>query len=161
MQTLSSLPVAPHTAPTARVERGSYVLLRADALRLLLPQAEIKSTDYLQTRPELIEGESGLLHIPDSTDGAVYVAISSDMQLMDECPPDRFVSTSLQGGLDVHWCWSEVRVLIDTELHLEALPPVLLAPYTPVLEIAVVGEGEWAYMCSAEMLQQFALSQKG
>ncbi len=160
MQTLSSLPVAAHTAQAGRTARGNYVLLRADTLRLLLPQSDIQSTNYMQTRPEPIDGESGLLHMPGSDDGAVYVALSSDMRLLDACPSDRFVSTRLQGDVDVQWCWSEVRVLMDTQLSYEAVPPVLLAPHTPVHEMAAVGD-EWAYLCSAEVLQQFALSQEG
>lgn len=160
MQTLSSLPVAPHIAPARRLVRGSYVLLRADGLRLLLPQADIQSTDYMQQRPVLIEGESGLLHVPGSDDGAVYVAISADMRLLDECPSDRFVSTRFNGGVDVQWCWSEVRVLIDVQLPCEPLPPVLLAEHTPARELVTLGE-EWAYLCSAESLQQFALATKG
>ena len=64
MQTLSPLPVAPHVATAARAVQGSYVLLRADSLRLLLPQSDIHSTDYMQARPEQIEGDSGLLHVP-------------------------------------------------------------------------------------------------
>ena len=160
MQTLSSLPVAAHTAQAGRTARGNYVLLRADTLRLLLPQSDIQSTNYMQTRPEPIDGESGLLHMPGSDDGAVYVALSSDMRLLGACPSDRFVSTRLQGDVDVQWCWSEVRVLMDTQLSYEAVPPVLLAPHTPVHEMAAVGD-EWAYLCSAEVLQQFALSQEG
>lgn len=160
MQTLSSLPVAAHTAQAGRTARGNYVLLRADTLRLLLPQSDIQSTNYMQTRPEPVDGESGLLHMPGSDDGAVYVALSSDMRLLDACPSDRFVSTRLQGDVDVQWCWSEVRVLMDTQLSYEAVPPVLLAPHTPVHEMAAVGD-EWAYLCSAEVLQQFALSQEG
>ena len=160
MQILSSLPVAAHTTQAVRTVRGNYVLLRADALRLLLPQTDIQSTNYMQTRPEPIDGESGLLHMPGSDDGAVYVALSSDMRLLDACPSDRFVSTRLQGDVDVQWCWSEVRVLMDTQLSYEAVPPVLLAPHTPVHEMAAVGD-EWAYLCSAEVLQQFALSQEG
>lgn len=160
MQTLSSLPVAPYVAPVAHIARGNYVLLRADGLRLLVPQADIQSTDYMQARPELIEGESGLLHMPGSEDKVVYIAISEGMRLLDECPPERFVSTRFHGGVDVQWCWSEVRVLIDVQLPCEPLPPVLLAEHTPVRELVAVGE-DWAYLCSAEMLQQFVLSSQG
>lgn len=160
MQSLSSLPVAPRAGALGRSVQGSYLLLRADGLRLLVPQADVQSTDYMQARPELIEGESGLLHVPGSEDGAVYVAISADMRLLDECPSDRFVSIRFHGGVDVQWCWSEVRVLIDVQLPCEPLPPVLLAEHTPVRELVAVGE-EWAYLCSAEVLQQFALSPRG
>ena len=161
MQTLSDIPVAPPIEPrsVADAVRGNFILLRADNLRLVLPQEEVASTDYMAARPVLIEGETGLLQMPQSTDAAVYIAVSSEMKLLDHCPEDRFVSTQLQ-GLDVRWCWSEVRVLIQAELHPSALPATLLSPSTPVREIVAVAD-EWAYMCSAAQLQQFALSQKG
>ena len=139
--------------------RGNYVLLRADGLRLVLPQRDIRSTDYMMSRPVRMDGENGLLHVPGSTDAAVYVAVSAGMQLLEECPADRFISTVLQ-GLDVHWCWSDVRVLLNAELHPLPLPVSLIAPGTPVREVVAVG-GEWAYLCSAEILQQFALSPEG
>ena len=139
--------------------RGNYVLLRADGLRLVLPQRDIRSTDYMMSRPVRMDGENGLLHVPGSTDAAVYVAVSAGMQLLEECPADRFISTVLQ-GLDVHWCWSDVRVLLSAELHPLPLPVSLIAPGTPVREVVAVG-GEWAYMCSAETLQQFALTPEG
>ena len=139
--------------------RGNYVLLRADGLRLVLPQRDIRSTDYMRSRPVRMDGENGLLHVPGSTDAAVYVAVSAGMQLLEECPADRFISTVLQ-GLDVHWCWSDVRVLLNAELHPLPLPVSLIAPGTPVREVVAVG-GEWAYMCSAEILQQFALTPEG
>ena len=139
--------------------RGNYVLLRADGLRLVLPQRDIRSTDYRMSRPVRMDGENGLLHVPGSTDAAVYVAVSAGMQLLEECPADRFISTVLQ-GLDVHWCWSDVRVLLNAELLPLPLPVSLIAPGTPVREVVAVG-GEWAYMCSAETLQQFALTPEG
>ena len=139
--------------------RGNYVLLRADGLRLVLPQRDIRSTDYMMSRPARMDWENGLLHVPGSTDAAVYVAVSAGMQLLEECPADRFISTVLQ-GLDVHWCWSDVRVLLNAELHPLPLPVSLIAPGTPVREVVAVG-GEWAYMCSAEILQQFALTPEG
>ena len=139
--------------------RGNYVLLRADGLRIVLPQRDIRSTDYMMSRPVRMDGENGLLHVPGSTDAAVYVAVSAGMQLLEECPADRFISTVLQ-GLDVHWCWSDVRVLLNAELLPLPLPVSLIAPGTPVREVVAVG-GEWAYMCSAETLQQFALTPEG
>ena len=139
--------------------RGNHVLLRADGLRLVLPQRDIRSTDYMMSRPVRMDGENGLLHVPGSTDAAVYVAVSAGMQLLEECPADRFISTVLQ-GLDVHWCWSDVRVLLNAELLPLPLPVSLIAPGTPVREVVAVG-GEWAYMCSAETLQQFALTPEG
>ena len=161
MQTLSDIPVAPPLPKGAATEavRGNFIVLRADKLRLVLPQQDVVSTDYMAERPVLIEGETGLLQMPQDTDAAVYVAVSSELKLLDVCPDDRFVSTQLQ-GVDVRWCWSEVRVLIQAELHPEPLPATLLSPGTPVREIVAI-EDESAYMCSSAQLQQFVFSQKG
>ena len=150
--------VAAHGTPR-RTVRGNFVMLRADSLRLILPQEDVKSTDYLPQKPVEFDADASLLYIPDAADGAVYVAISPEMRLLHHCPPDCFVSTSLQ-GLDVRWCWSEVRVLINAELHTEALPPVVLTPFSPLREIVALGD-EWAFMCTADALQQFALAQGG
>lgn len=159
MQTssISAVSTVSNAAGSAAL-RGNFVMLRADTLRLVLPQGDVKSTDYLQQKPvEFDDEQAGLLHIPDAADGAVYVAVSPELRLLRSCPPDRFVSTSLQ-GLDVRWCWSEVRVLINAELHPEPLPAVLLTPLSPIRE-AVALDGEWAFMCTADVLQQFALAQ--
>ena len=96
--------VAAHGTPR-RTVRGNFVMLRADSLRLILPQEDVKSTDYLPQKPVEFDADASLLYIPDAADGAVYVAISPEMRLLHHCPPDCFVSTSLQ-GLDVRWCWS-------------------------------------------------------
>lgn len=135
---------------------GNFVLVRADDLRLLLPQQEVVSTDYLQGKPELMDAQTNLLHVPDSADGAVYVAMDENMRLLKTSPDDRFVTTSLQ-GIELRWCWTEVRVILGETIESWSLPPVLLSPYTPVREIAAVGS-EWVYVCSAEILQQYVLA---
>lgn len=146
-------------AATGATLRGNFIMLRADSLRLVLPQRDVLSTDYLASSPVAFGSEHGLLHIPQANDAVVYMAISAEMRLLDACPPDRFVTTTIQ-GLDVRWCWSEVRVLIDAQLHPQPLPPVMLTPFTPVREMVSLGD-VWAFMCSADALQQFVLSQKG
>lgn len=143
-------------APNKKTLSGNHVLVRADNLRLLLPQADVVSTDYLQGKPELMDEQTNLLHVPDSTDGAVYVAMDENMRLLKHSPEDRFVTTSLQ-GVEVRWCWSEVRVILGETIDTWPLPPVLLSPYTPVHEIAAVGS-EWVYVCSADILQQYVLA---
>lgn len=155
MQTPHSFPAVP-SAPTKKTLSGNHVLVRADNLRLLLPQQDVVSTDYLQGRPELMDAQTNLLHVPDATDGAVYVSMDENMRLMPKAPEDRFVTTSLQ-GVEVRWCWTEVRVILGEDIDTWTLPPVLLSPYTPVREIAAIGS-EWVYACSAEVLQQYVLA---
>lgn len=155
MPTPHFFPPAP-SVPTKTTYSGNHVLVRADNLRLLLPQQDVVSTDYLQGKPELMDEQTNLLHVPDATDGAVYVAMDEDMRLMPQAPEERFVTTSLQ-GIEVRWCWSEVRVILGEDIDAWSLPPVLLSPYTPVREIAAVGS-EWVYICSAETLQHHVLA---
>ncbi len=156
MQALSDSP--PPLAHTGEL-RGNFTMLRADSLRLVVAQQSVLSTEYLASKPVAFGTEHGLLHIPEANDDAVYVAISSEMRLLQACPPDRFIATQLE-GLDVRWCWSEVRVLMDAHLRVQPLAEVLLTPFTPVRQMVSLGD-TWAFVCTADALQQFVLSQKG
>ena len=156
MQALSAPP--PPLAHAAELH-GNFIMLRADSLRLVVAQQSVVSTEYLASKPVAFGTEHGLLHIPEANDDAVYVAISPEMRLLQACPPDRFVATQLE-GLDVRWCWSEVRVLMDVHLHLHPLAEALLTPFTPVRQMVALGES-WAFVCTAQALQAFVLSQKG
>ena len=143
--------------------RGNYVLLRADSLRLLLPQHEVGAAEYLAASPEVSEF-AGLhrhardLDTPDAVGKRRFAALSMHMKLLTTYPSDRFVVTPLgQGNDDLGWCWNEVKVLIDVELHPLLVPMVLIAPHTPV-DRFVEHDGEIAYLTSAERLRTYALA---
>ena len=106
--------------------RGDFVLLRADSLRLLIPQRDVSSTEYIDQIP-VATAEPGVFSLGDKPGRAQAVlALSAQMDLLATFPPDRFVLTCFTGSLQgTALAWSEVRVLIDTELEFHALPAVM------------------------------------
>lgn len=144
--------VNPNTAA-----RGNYVLLTADSLDLLLPQSEVGATEYLEGPLEASD-VPGLLQLSGTTGTRRFAALSERMTLLPQCPPERFLVVTLDGGNDnLGWCWKEQRVLIDVELQPQPLPAVLLAPDTPVSHY-VDWEGKPVYLCNAQRLRAFALA---
>lgn len=116
--------------------KANYVLLRAGRLRLLLAQDEVVTAQHVQ------EGE-----LPEDV-----VALSERMRPLALRPADRFVITRLGSGeREQAFAWDEARVLIDAELDLQPLPPVLYAPDAPV-EGYVEIDGELVLATSAEGL---------
>lgn len=152
--------MTPSIASSPATLRDNFVLLRAGALRVLLPQGDVGAAEYLQARPQPT-GEPGIFQVAGS-EGRCFAALSADMTLLDECPAQRFVASTLGSDSDrdrdgLAWCWDELKVLIDIELKPRTLPAVLLAPSTPVTQYAEVA-GEMVYLCSANSLTTFALS---
>ena len=106
--------------------RGDFVLLRADSLRLLIPQRDVSSTEYIDQAP-VATAEPGIFVFGDGqgTEQAV-LALSEQMARLDRFPPDRFVLTRFTGPRqETALAWTEVRVLIDAELEFHALPAVM------------------------------------
>lgn len=136
--------------------RGNYVLLRADTLRLLLPQHEVGAAEHLSGRLHAAD-TAGLLRQADDPAHRRYAALSMQMKLLPSCPADRFVLTRLgKDSDDLGWCWNDIKVLIDVELRPLPVPAVLMAPYTPV-DRFVEHEGAIAYLSSAQRLRTYAL----
>jgi len=150
----------PNPLPTSRpAVRGNYVLLRADTLRLLLPQDEVGAVEHLETRPEPCE-QAGLFQLPQGDGARSVAALSHHMTLLAKCPDDRFLVTALAGAGDgIVWIWNEVKVLFDVTLQPLALPAVLRGPDMPVDEY-VETDDEIAYLCSAQRLGAFALARR-
>jgi hypothetical protein len=147
--------------PTLRTAtRGNYVLLRADTLRLLLPQDEVGAVEYLEVRPRP-RAQAGLFDLPQGDGARSVAALSHHMTLMPTFPDDRFLVTSLAGaGDDIVWSWNEVKVLFDVALQPQTLPAVLRGPDMPVDEYVEADDGI-AYLCSAQRLGAFALARRG
>ena len=106
--------------------RGDFVLLRADSLRLLLPQREVTSTEYLDHAPATtVEAGIFVLDDPQGPEQPV-AALSENLSLLDRFPQDRFLLTRFAGaGQPTALAWNDVRVLIDTELEFHALPAIM------------------------------------
>lgn len=141
------------TTPT---DQNQYVLLRADKLRLLIPQVEVAAIQHLEGLPEP-SGMPGLLAVPGQDD-ACYIVLADDLHLLESCPADRYVTTLMHSddGMQTYWCWSEARVLLDYIPELNDVPEVLLAADSPLREYALMDE-EPVFLCSAEVLQNLAL----
>jgi hypothetical protein len=143
------------TPPALRC--GSFVLLRSDALWLLLPQHEVGAVEYLEEPPIASFGQPGL-HLLQRADGPrQLVALSSRMTPLEVFPADRTLVTAL-AGTPVLWCWSELRVLIDACLRPRALPRVLHGPEMPVHDF-VEHDAGLAFVCDARTLCTHALGQ--
>ena len=139
--------------------RGNYVLLRADSLRLLLPQHEVGAAEYLAS-PLQASDAAGILRQADDPAHRRFAALSAQMTLLPQCPVNRFVLTTLgDDDDDLGWCWNDIKVLIDIELRPQSVPAVLMAPYTPV-DCFVDHDGEIAFLSTAQRLRTYAFTSR-
>jgi hypothetical protein len=137
--------------------RGNYVLLRADTLRLLLPQDEVGSALYLDEPPQA-SGMPGVFERNTEGGAQVVLALSKGMRPLTEYPGDRFVLTPMttaQGELG--FGWNEVTVLIDAHLHAQPLPTALVETASPLREFVEI-DGHVVFCCNAARLADFAMS---
>lgn len=134
---------------------GNFVLLRADTLRLLLPQQDVGVIEHLDAPPLPDLANPGLPS--QSVCGATrqVAALSSRLTLLGAIPPERKIVTALS-GTPIVWCWNEVRVLIDARMQPRPIPRVLYAQDMPVQDFVELGP-DIAFVCSAQRLCRYAL----
>jgi hypothetical protein len=147
-------------AASARM-RGNFVLLRADSLRLLLPQQDMSSTEYIDSTP-LATAEPGIFTYAEagSTPRKV-VALSEEMQALAKFPADRFLLTQLADDQTaLSFAWNEVRVLIDAELEQHALPAVMQGPGA-LIDSYVELDGEPVFCMSAPRVVSQTVASQG
>jgi hypothetical protein len=147
-----------HQTRTRRI-RGDYVLLRADSLHLLVPQRDVLLTEYREQMPQATSG-AGIFTMADASGTEQPVAaLSSQMTLLEQFPEDRLLLTRFAGaGRRAALAWSEVRVLIDTELELHALPDIMRNDAGPI-EAYVELDRELAFCTTAQRLFPGALAE--
>lgn len=141
-----------HQTRTRRI-RGDYVLLRADSLHLLVPQRDVTSTEYREQMPQATS-EAGIFTMADASQGTEQpvAALSSQMTLLERFPEDRRLLTRFAGaGPRAALAWSEVRVLIDTELEFHALPDIMRNDAGPIEAYVELGR-ELAFCTTAQRL---------
>lgn len=138
--------------------RGDFVLLRADSLRLLLPQRDVLSTEYIDQTP-VATAEPGVFVLGGQPGGAQAVlALSAQMDLLARFPPDRFLLTRFTGSRqDTGLAWTEVRVLIDTELEFHAMPAVMQGE-VELIDAYVEIDRELAFCTTAQRMLPEALT---
>lgn len=111
---------------------GNFVLLRADTLRLILPQQDVGAAQYIEHEPRAA-GEPGVFEHGQGDDARRVVALSAGMRPLEVFPRDRFVLASLVAGERTLACaWNEVQVLIDAQFERQPLPAALQAPGVPI-----------------------------
>lgn len=139
--------------PTAAMQvRGDFVLLRADSLRLLLPQHDVNATDYMERVPAST-GVPGIFNLGEDAGPAhQVVALSEHMDMLTTFPEGRFLLTRLSGDRrQFSLAWNEVRVLIDTALELHPLPPIMQGN-AGLMDAYVEIDGELAFCTTANRM---------
>jgi hypothetical protein len=141
--------------------RGNFVLLRADSLRLLLPQADINSTEYIDSAP-VGTAEAGIFSYSEADNAArKVVALSDQMYALAKFPADRFLLTQLaKDGQVLSFAWNEVRVLIDAEVEQHSLPAVMQGP-DALVDSYLELDGELVFCMSAQRLVSYAMTGQG
>jgi hypothetical protein len=136
--------------------RGNHVLLRADSLRLLLPQDEVGAAEYLVGAPQPTEKAGYFAH---GADKHHIIALSSEMRALDAFPAERFVLTHfIARQAEFFLAWNEMRVLINMDLEREALPAAMQRPGAPV-DSYVKLDGHLTFCCTAESVAAWACSE--
>ena len=140
----------------------NYVLLRAGSLQLLMKQKEVRPAERLDVLPQPLDGSlPGVLHIPGDKKQRCFFALSETMNLLPECPSDRFVTTSLVfGDESEYWCWSEVRVLVNVALDIQPIPRSILPPHAPLQNFVEQDGNQLAFVCDARQMGEFVLGQR-
>jgi len=137
--------IAPGRPACARLG-GSFVLLRADSLRLLLPQQDVGPAEYIEHEPRPT-ATPGLFEYGAGDGLRRIVALSDRMQALGSFPQGRFVVTQLVAGEgELSFAWNEVRVLIAAELEPHPLPPAMRTAGAPI-DAYVEHDGE-VLLCS-------------
>ena len=143
--------------PTTEPLRGNFVLLRADELRLLLPQQQVGDASYLPERPAPTDLPG--IFMSGGEAGEPIVALSRRMEPLNAFPEDRFLVTKInapQGAFA--FGWSDVQVLIGVELKPQRLPAPLDWPHGPVHSFVEI-DGEVVFCCDAERRADRAFAQ--
>jgi hypothetical protein len=139
---------------------GNFVLLRADSLRLLLPQQDVGAAEYVEheLRPA---GEPGVYEHGEGDDLRWVVALSSEMRPLASFPADRFVLASLRTGESaLSFAWNEVQVLIDAQLERHELPMAMRVPGAPI-DAYVEHDGQVVLCTDAERVVSHAIGAAG
>jgi hypothetical protein len=150
---------APARLVPARVG-GNFVVLRADALRLLLPQQEVGAAEYIDGEPHPT-GTPGLFEYGEGDGLRHVIALSGQMRALATFPQGRFVLTKLMADEgELSFAWNEVRVLIDARLEPHPLPAAMRVTGAPI-DAYVEHEGELLLCSTAAQVLGYAAMARG
>lgn len=141
--------------------RGNFVLLRADSLRLLLPQQDLSSTEYIDSAPAATTEACVFSYASQGAEPRKVIALSEQMQALDQFPANRFLLTQLADEQHtLSFAWNEMRVLIDVEVQQRALPTVMQGPQA-LIDSYVELDGEPVFCMSAKSMLARAFAGQG
>lgn len=138
--------------------QGDYVLLRADSLRLLVPQSNLTNIIHLQDRLTVAEQcikDPKQLLIQQSDQEQQLLALSEDLTLLSAVPKNRFVMTQHTQTATIHWCWTEVQLFNHLDMKCEQLPPIVRTDITPIDAIVTLADGKQAFVCQFDNLLNY------
>ena len=134
------------------LSNGAYVLVCADALRLVLPQRDLGESIYLESDPNPTD-EPGVFETTTHGGQSICVmALSENLMPLDSFPSSRFVLTRLAAPQPLLLAWSEVRVLMDATLERKPLPPILCNPAIEFEAYTQVDNDQLAFCMNATQL---------
>lgn len=133
--------------------RGNFVVLRAGALRLLLPHDDVGAAEYLGGAP-VGPAQAGVFEFEVLGERRAVVALSERLRPLERFPAGRFVLARLHGG-EASFAWDEVRVLIDAEVDPRPLPPAMHRAGGPVDGYVQLG-GELLLCATASRVLAYA-----
>ena len=153
---------SPTMAPAAAAHelRGNFVMLRADALRLLLPQHDVGAATHLGSAPRPTD-LAGFFDHGDAASAQPVVALSSEMRPLAQFPADRFFVTAIATPLgEIGFGWSEVSVLLDARLQAQPLPAALLDARSTLREFVEI-DGRVVFCCDSTRMADHAFANAG
>jgi hypothetical protein len=139
---------------------GNFVMLRAESLRLLLPQQDVGAAQYVEHEPRAM-AQPGVFEHGEGDDARWVVALSAQMRPLARFPGDRIVLASLEAdGAALSFAWDEVQVLIDAEFERHELPMALRVPDAPI-DAYVERDGEVVLCTTAKRVLAYAMATGG
>lgn len=143
-------------SPAARIQ-GNFVLLRADTLRLLLPQQDVGAAEYVEHAPRPT-AQTGVYEHGEGEGLRRVVALSGRMRPLAGFPEDRFVFAGLRDDRhQLAFAWNEIQVLIDADFEFHELPEAMRVPDAPI-QGYVERDGEVVLCTTAERVLAYAAS---
>lgn len=143
-----------------RAVTGNFVLVRVDAVALVLPLEGLGAASYLDEQPARTD-IPGLFSVGAAEQRRLIVAPSRGLRPLPEYPSERFVMTPVVfDGNEIFVAWSEMKVLIGVRLQLRPLPPLLSGQDCP-FDGYVIFDGRPAFHSSARQLVNFIFSGAG
>lgn len=127
---MAAAPVAAPPPLDTSPGRGNFVVLRAGALRLLLPHEDVAAAEYLG-EAQVGPAQTGIFELEVLGERRRVVALSEQLRPLERFPAGRFVLARLHGGED-SFAWDEVRVLIDAAVEPRPLPPAMRSAGGPI-----------------------------